>query len=177
MNFNKRIPHLPLNLQSFTSYSLKLFHCFPPKKIALPSSLIYANKYIFKKVHTFQKLQQLKFYSGTITHQIDWPRNIQKLIIWNASLLNLPSSLLSLFFDCGLHFDMNIDSLPSNLQELTLSGTFNKPINNLPSSLISLHLGEDFNQNIDHLPQSLITLIIKGKFNKPIYSLHSLSPI
>lgn len=105
-------------------------------------------------LNSCNQLKELELYSGTITHQIAWPRSIRKLCIKNSVDIDLDK----------------IENLPSTLQELNLNDSFDKPIDNLPAyrkMLIALCKfqiqREHFNCNwLGPLPNNFRTLSFKA---------------
>ena len=61
-----------------------------------------------------------------------------------------------------------MDKLPSTLQELIISGNFNKSVDKLPSTLQKLVIYGNFNKSVDKLPSTLKILTLSGKFNKSV---------
>ncbi len=88
---------------------------------------------------------------------------------FNAPIMNLPNSILSIKFYGG-DFNYPLDNLPNSVKELTLNSRYNQPLDYLPYGLETLKFQECsvFSHRLDNLPKSLKILEIPIIYNHPI---------
>lgn len=95
--------------------------------------------------------------------------NCQKVDL--KDILSEMNNLKEISFDNIYYCDVSFDKLPNNLESITFSDSFNKPVNNLPSGLKTITFGEDFNKSVNNLPPELETITFGKKFNKSVNNL------
>jgi hypothetical protein len=144
----------------------------------------YLEKY-YDKVIIYYSSQGHPFNITKLEHYInmdqDSDNNIALVLInYDHPIGNLPSTIKSLHLEMNQYihndgktqcYEHPLDSLPVNLEILSLSATFNGNLDFLPIGLLQLELNDSCSSSLDNLPCNLYCLMFNSRNDMPLFHL------
>ena len=174
-NFSQPLTHLPQALRV-----LNLGQSFHHQLDSLPNSIHTLTTYTKASINSLpSSLTQLEHHSMTNNLNCTVPCLLTHLCLSGGGALfdlsNLPLKYLEIHGTDD--FNPNLNTLPSTLRRLDLSGAWDGPLDSLPSSLTQLNIASQlFNHPLDHLPPSLTCLSLQHCSHLFAHPLHNLPP-
>lgn len=112
-------------------------------------------------------------YLHSIPNNIKCIKTLDTDCIYNMPLDKLPSNLEELNIIGLDYFNHELNNLPSTLKKLSIGGIYSHSLDNLPNGLKELRLGGNYKSKLDGLPNNLETLYLDYNFNQELDNLPS----